>query len=575
LNESVPRKLGRYRPIALIAKGGMGEAYLATIDDEGSFNRLVVVKVLREDLANEAEFVTMFRDEARVAAGLTHPNVVQTHEFGLADGHYYIVMDFVDGQPLKNLGKLAADTVPIGFSLRVLTDVLAGLQSVHDLTDSSGAPLGLVHRDVSPHNVMVSYDGHAKLLDFGISKSSASTHQTSTGILKGKLAYMAPEQARFEGVDHRVDLFAVGAMLWEVLYGRRMWDGVPDPQILMRLVRRELPVPPEESARVFPVELRAILLRAVSGDPAERYASANDFANDLETVIETLPRAESSRRGMCSLLAEHFGVQRERRRKIVEEAIAKASVAASTGEFQSIVRMAALAQTGETSSRIESITASESSVEREPSRSSSPALVATVGSPANRYGPKVLALAGLFAFVAAIAVASQVASGRAQSAAQAQSSAGSAAPLTQDTTLRVNVSPTSALAHVWLDGRELPFGIEVSVPKDGREHTLFVQAEGYARYVTTLRLDGPNTVQVSLSPVPSALATAPSAASSVRAGATVPWHGHVVPAVVRPMGSTAPPVPSSSPQAFPPTRPGPDDPAPHRPERPILDTLGK
>ncbi len=116
LNESVPRKLGRYRPIALIAKGGMGEAYLATIDDEGSFNRLVVVKVLREDLSSEPEFVAMFRDEARVAAGLTHPNVVQTHEFGFSDGHYYIVMDFVDGQPLKHLAKLPPNTFPIGFS---------------------------------------------------------------------------------------------------------------------------------------------------------------------------------------------------------------------------------------------------------------------------------------------------------------------------------------------------------------------------------------------------------------------------------------------------------------------------
>jgi eukaryotic-like serine/threonine-protein kinase len=570
LNESVPRKLGRYRPIALIAKGGMGEAYLATIDDEGSFNRLVVVKVLREDLANESEFVAMFRDEARMAAGLTHPNVVQTHEFGVSDGHYFIVMDFVDGQPLKNVAKLPAEKVPLGFSLRVLTDVLAGLQSVHDLTDSAGLPLGLVHRDVSPHNVMVSYDGHAKLLDFGISKSSASTHQTSTGILKGKLAYMAPEQARFEPVDHRVDLFAVGAMLWEVLYGRRMWDGVPDPQILMRLVRRDLPVPPEEGARAFPPELRAVLLRAVAAEPNERYASATELASDLETIIEGLPRADSSRRGLSLLLTEHFGAQRERRRKIVEEAIAKASVASSTDEFQAILGMAALAQTGETSSRIESVTASESNIERErePSRSSSPALVASVQgvSPGHR---RTLAAVGL-ALMGAILLASQLLKGPATVGAPGPANTSATQ---QETTLRVNVSPTSAMAHVWIDGREIPFGVDVAVPKDAREHSLVVQAEGYARYMTTLRFDGPNTVQVSLSPIAAQALSTPSPSSSAHGmAANVAWHGRAMPPPVRPAASTAPQVPAP-PQTAPMARP--DDPAPHRPERPILDTLGK
>ncbi len=452
----------------------------------------------------------------------------------------------------------------------MLADVLAGLQSVHDLKDSAGSPLNLVHRDVSPHNVMISYDGHAKLLDFGISKSSESTHQTSTGILKGKLAYMAPEQARFEAVDHRVDLFAVGAMLWEVLYGRRMWDAVPDAQILLRLVRRELPPPPEETTGPIPQALKGVLARAIAADAADRYATANDFAGDLESVIETLPRVESSRRGMTALLAEHFGVQRERRRKIVEEAIAKASVA-STGEFQSIVRMAA-AQTGETSSRIEAVTQSEKTVEPDAYRSSAPALVANVeGAPIRRGRMLAFGIGSAAMMLLAVGIGSQVGSPRTPTSDQPAN-----VPPIKDTTLRVNVLPGAALAHVWLDGREVPFGIEVSVPRDAREHSVVVQADGYERYVTNVRFDGPNTVQVSLLPVAAtALSTIKPASSGVALATSTTWKQHPLqpsrPTATPPTAVTAiPPTQTSVP-----SRPAPDDPAPHRPDRPILDTLGK
>ncbi|MBL9111653.1 MAG: serine/threonine protein kinase, partial [Myxococcales bacterium] len=293
---ALPRTLGKYRPIALVARGGMGNAYLALVNGAGNFNKLVVIKVLKPEFAEDQDFLAMFRDEARIAANLNHPNVVQTHELGVQDGHFFIAMDFVDGQPLRIVRKRLQENgaLSLGAHLRIVCDVLEGLHYAHELTDHDGSPLHLVHRDVSPHNVMVSYDGHAKLLDFGIAKARGSSHQTSTGVLKGKVGYMAPEQARCEALDRRADLFPVGVLVWEAIVGGRMWGALNDVQVLAQLGRREIPELPEVvDGRPVPPALRAIVARATAADPDQRYPTARAFADELEAFLDTLPRAET------------------------------------------------------------------------------------------------------------------------------------------------------------------------------------------------------------------------------------------------------------------------------------------
>ena len=188
--------LGRYRLLAAIGQGGMAEVFLASLDGPAQFNKLVAIKVLRPELAEDEDGRTMFRDEARVAARLAHPNVVQTIEVGESAGSLYLVMEFLEGQPLSRMlqiGRIEGETkLPLPFALRVLVEVLSGLDYAHGLRDYDGGSLGVVHRDVSPANVFVTYDGLVKVLDFGIAKAADSNAQTRTGVLKGNVCYLSP-----------------------------------------------------------------------------------------------------------------------------------------------------------------------------------------------------------------------------------------------------------------------------------------------------------------------------------------------------------------------------------------------
>ena len=202
----------------------MAEVLLAATRGNGVV-KLSVLKCLWPELAEDAEFIEMFLDEARLCARLAHPNVVQTHEVLQHEGRLALAMEYLDGQPLTRvlarLGSSPAFALPTRLS--IVTSILAALEYAHELTDFDGRPLGVVHRDVSPHNVFVTYDGHVKLIDFGVAKTLAASHQTRPGGFKGKLAYLAPETVRGEGLDRRADIFSVGVMLWEILAGRRLW----------------------------------------------------------------------------------------------------------------------------------------------------------------------------------------------------------------------------------------------------------------------------------------------------------------------------------------------------------------
>ena len=282
-------ELSKYRLIAELGHGGMAEVYLAMVSGPAGFNKLVVLKQIREQLAEDPEFLSMFLDEARLAARLNHPNVVQTNEVGHEAGRYFIAMEYLEGQPLnriiQRLGK--AGQFSLAMHVRVIIDALVGLQYAHDLADFDGTPLHVVHRDATPHNIFVTYTGQVKVVDFGIAKVFGSSTETRTGVLKGKIAYMATEQAMGERVDCRADIFSVGMMLWEALAGKRLFKGMNDVVVLQRIASGEIPSPRTLKPDV-PEVLEAICMKALAHDREERYPSARALQHALEEALEQL-----------------------------------------------------------------------------------------------------------------------------------------------------------------------------------------------------------------------------------------------------------------------------------------------
>jgi serine/threonine-protein kinase len=310
---------GKYKLIAELGRGGMATVYLAVQRQAASVKKLVVVKQLRSDMGNDTDLVEMFLEEARLAARLSHPNVVNTFEVAEAGGQYFLAMEYLDGPSLQ------AVLTKIGFSgkfsfahyLRVIIDVLAGLQHAHELTDFDGSKLNLVHRDVTPHNVMLTYDGRIKLVDFGIAKAANSAVETRTGVIKGKVTYMAPEQAFGDPIDRRTDLYAIGVMLWEAAAGTRRWKGVPNTQILQKLAERgEIP-PTGAATRGLPARIDAICAKAMSYEIEGRYETAAAFRDELVDLMRDLPDQPSSE-DVGRVLAEIFAGDRLRRKEVID-----------------------------------------------------------------------------------------------------------------------------------------------------------------------------------------------------------------------------------------------------------------
>jgi serine/threonine protein kinase len=321
--ESIVPELGKYHLVAELARGGMGIVHLAASQGPGGFNKLLVVKELKPELSGEEGYVAMFLDEARLAARLTHPNIVQTIEVGSEGTRHFMVMEFLDGRSLHRMIRRFKDLggFPVAAHLRLISEALLGLQYAHDLQDFDGQSLGIVHRDVSPLNLFVTFDGQAKVLDFGIAKSIDSSQETKTGILKGRVAYMAPEQALCLGVDRRADVYSIGVMLWEAAAGRRLWPGMNDVEILARLLREGPPrlcaVCPEA-----PEDLEAICARAMERRPEDRYASASAMLEDLEAHLAA--REDSiSMRAIGPLVARAFADERRRMSVLIEDTLTR------------------------------------------------------------------------------------------------------------------------------------------------------------------------------------------------------------------------------------------------------------
>lgn len=296
------RWVGRYELIHRLAHGGMATVYLGRAKGKAGFEKIVAVKVIHPHLAAEAEFVGMFLDEARIAARLHHPHVVEILDLGESDSVYYMVMEFIEGDNLAALVRaLKGERLPICVVLQLLADTLDGLGAAHELEDIDGHPYELVHRDVSPHNILINLDGWAKVGDFGIMKAAGKASNTRTGELRGKLAYMSPEQARGDAqVDHRTDLFAVGVIAWELLTGERLFACPSEAATLEKVIACS--IPPLGDARpelgghpALREGLDALLIRALAADPEQRHASTNEMLSEVRRLLrlaEELPGDE-------------------------------------------------------------------------------------------------------------------------------------------------------------------------------------------------------------------------------------------------------------------------------------------
>ena len=292
-----PDRFGQYEILERIASGGMAELYKAKRTGVEGFQKIVAIKKILPHLADDEEFITMFADEAKLAAQLNHPNIIHIYDLGkIQAGGYFIAMEYVDGRDLRAIQKSARELgvpLPVPLAVYIASKVASALDYAHRRRDAEGHDLHIVHRDVSPQNILISYEGDIKLCDFGIAKAASKAGQTQSGALKGKLQYMSPEQAWARPIDRRSDLFSLGVVLHELLTGDRLFRADTDIQVLEKVRSADIS-PPSRGNPEVPKNLDAVVLRALAKDPDERYANASDLLRDLDSVLYSYSPAPGS-----------------------------------------------------------------------------------------------------------------------------------------------------------------------------------------------------------------------------------------------------------------------------------------
>jgi serine/threonine-protein kinase len=316
--------LGSYRLVAELGHGGMADVFLAASEGPAGsgFTKLAVVKRLRPNLADDPAFVSMLMDEARITARLSHPNVVQLFEAGHGqDDEFFLAMEYLDGQPLYRLERRAKRLgieVPRELYYAIVADLLAGLHHAHELTDYDGSSLDIVHRDVTPHNIFVTYDGVVKVVDFGIAKAMGRSTETKHGVVKGKVRYMSPEQALSGEVDRRTDIFAAGVILWNAATGLRFWGELDDLAVVSALVSGSFPTSPRTVDPSVPEAIDTICKRALAFRPEDRFVTASEMRAKLEAFLGQ--RSAFVRRDLQSMMKELFAKERASLRGVLEAA---------------------------------------------------------------------------------------------------------------------------------------------------------------------------------------------------------------------------------------------------------------
>ena len=463
--DAIPGSSGMtYRPLLELGEGGMARIVLALASGPGGFNKLVVLKVMRSS-QDSTEIRRLLLAEARLSARLNHPNVVQVQEVVHSGEAPYLVMEYLDGRPLSALRNEKALTSSM--VMTVISEALVGLHYAHELADFDGSPLSIVHRDVSPHNVFVTFDGVVKVLDFGIAKIRDEAANTETGEVKGKIAYMPPEQLTGEAVDRRADIFAAGALLWEAATGVRMWANVSQVNLMHRLMTGDIPKP----SSVAPVdpELERIIVRATAADPTDRYDTALELQQELDGYLNERGMRVPLRE-VGAVLSEAFKAERDQRARAIKAALRHSSVAPPANP------------------QLASSTSSELRVEAKP----------------RRRGVTI----GVLAVVVSLLALGLVLRASSRSAAVAP-------PVDSAISLSVHALPPEA--KVRIDEREYAqSSVTLSLPRDDHAHRIEVYADGFTTDARTVRFDRSLTLEVALHAAePAAAPARPSASAPV------------------------------------------------------------
>ncbi len=510
------KKIGKYRIIARLGTGGMASVFLCVAAGPVGFTKLLVLKLLRPELADDDDFLAMFVDEARLAARLNHANVVQTYEVGFEEGHHFLAMDYLDGQPLYALLRRQSregNPMPIDVHVHILAETLAGLHYAHTLTDFDGTPLNVVHRDVSPQNVFITYDGQVKLVDFGIAKATGAATVTQSGVFKGKVSYMAPEQAQSKPVDARADVFSVGVMLWEALAGKRFAKGESQTAVLAQRMQGTEPRIREENPDVDP-ELAEICDRAMALEPDSRFVSAQHMRDALESYLQRSSRRVGPR-DVSDVVCEQFAEERAKIRTIIDEQMKQMQRESMQG-----VPVPSLEPWVHTVDHTPSVTGRAISVVHPslPESGTSPGTL--VGSnvsnaPPARSVPTALVV-GIFAAVVSVigigfAVLFVGQPPEEKKKLPPEGAATTTAPAAETVSVEIHFEPANAKAK--LDGVALaqnPFVAQM--PRDGSAHTLEVSAPGHVTQTTMLSYERDIDLTINLVAATAATATASASA---------------------------------------------------------------
>ncbi len=318
--------LGRYELLMPVARGGMASVWAARLKGTRGFQKLVAIKTMLPGLVDDPSFERMFLDEASLASQVRHPHVIEIMDLGEQDRILYLVMEWVSGEALSIIMKYAATRggIPLPIAVHIATQTCRGLHAAHELREPDGVLVGLVHRDVSPQNVLVTYDGVVKVVDFGVAKATARLDtQTEVGQLKGKIAYMSPEQLRGEKIDRRTDVFAMGILLYMMTTGKHPFRGDDQAQTIARISSDEPAILPSALVPGFPPGLEAVAMQALAKDPAKRYPSANDMLIGLQRALPSAMR-ESTDEEVSEFIRRLVPDRLERQKQAIKQALEQA-----------------------------------------------------------------------------------------------------------------------------------------------------------------------------------------------------------------------------------------------------------
>lgn len=320
-----PQKFAKFTLLEKIASGGMAEIFLAKSAGPGGFEKLLVLKRILPHHSADSEFISMFIDEARTTSQLNQSNIVHIYEFGECENTYYLAMEYVDGKNLRQILARSEELkrpMPVEHAVYIAGKICEGLDYAHRFRDKSGNELlQIIHRDISPQNILVSYEGEVKLIDFGIAKTRAKAGKTKAGVLKGKFGYMSPEQAHGEPLDQRTDIFSTGIILFEMITHQRLFTSLNDLSTLKKIQEAKIP-PPSLFNPDVPFELEDIILKALEKDLSRRYQTARDLQRDLNRFLNTLNpdfSASLTAAYIRSLFADEILAHKKKMRKLEVE----------------------------------------------------------------------------------------------------------------------------------------------------------------------------------------------------------------------------------------------------------------